>query len=88
MPRPVKCELPVEPVVTGDKGALGVLDLLGLLCVGEEGGERGFQLALRIGLSVMREEESGGIRQAVETRDGNIRNVVHQAMPFAALGQA
>jgi hypothetical protein len=43
--RPVKCELPVEPVVAGDEGALGVLDLLGLLCVGEEGGERGFQLA-------------------------------------------
>jgi hypothetical protein len=35
----------------------------------------------------MSDEESGGIRQAVDARGDKIRNVVHQPMPFAALGE-
>src|SRR5262249_1786887 len=83
----VEAQLRVEPVIARDERALGILLLFGLLDVREERRERGLELGLRIGLAVRGQVEAARVRETVHAGGDKVGDVVHQAMPLAALGE-
>ena len=83
----VEPQLLVEPSAPCDEGALGILPLGRLLDVGEEAGERRFELGLRPGLALGRVVEAAVVEQAVQPGADQVGLVVHELAPLGTLGE-
>jgi hypothetical protein len=87
-PLRIEPELAVEPGITRDEPALRMLSLRCLLDRGEETCERGFDLGLRVGLTIRRIEKLGAVDQAVHARSEEVRRVMQQLMPLDAVAKS
>jgi hypothetical protein len=91
----IEGERGLQPAVARDERALGVLPrLVDALTLegsdrrGEEGGERRFELGLRVGLAALGVEERRAVDQAGVARPEQVRAVVAEIEPGAPLREA